>query len=447
VLLCWANPPENAFDNHFEPILMIMKSGSLPAKDACFQCYHPPIFPWISATIGNAALGAGLTMPHVIKLLQFVCCFYGILTVGICYLILKKFPLSDFSRLMSFGVVCFLPRHIYMCAMNSNDTISYLFVAVSIYLAIVALERRLSPASLVALSIALTLTLFTKYTAFAVIPAVLAGFLVAYRYQLIVPRKKILLSLVAALVLPLSVLGGYLISNVKHYRTALPWNVSIYDPSVNRPRDPGGINFVSFKPWEDIKTPMLAPGKLHSFWTLIYSGMWFDTEPYFLSYLDSNRGWWQDYYSWYRGERPFPGPNLFLSRVTTLTAAGLIILGLLPLALVLIGFYLCISGRWKGLFTASPAQRAGLSMFPILLAFNAAGIIALTLRLPIYNMMKPSYLLAATPSLVMFTALGIMLYGKNKFVKRTIFVVFSGLFTLATVHVFHIVLAIRSIVA
>jgi hypothetical protein len=54
--LCWANPPYNAFDDHFEPILMIMKSGVTPAKNVCFQCFQPPVFYWLSALIGDAAL-------------------------------------------------------------------------------------------------------------------------------------------------------------------------------------------------------------------------------------------------------------------------------------------------------------------------------------------------------------------------------------------------------
>src|SRR5437762_11879053 len=111
-----------------------------------------------------------MTSPHNIKLLQFVCFFYGIATLGVCYLILKKFPFSAFSAAIAFGAICFLPRHIYMSAMNSNDTISYLFVAFSIYLNMVALERRIAPWRLVILCMVLTLTLFTKYTAFAVLP-------------------------------------------------------------------------------------------------------------------------------------------------------------------------------------------------------------------------------------------------------------------------------------
>src|ERR1044071_6733461 len=49
ILLCWSNPPGNFFDNHFEPILLIMTTGTIPGKNDCWQCYHPPVFYWISA--------------------------------------------------------------------------------------------------------------------------------------------------------------------------------------------------------------------------------------------------------------------------------------------------------------------------------------------------------------------------------------------------------------
>ncbi|MGA2242393.1 MAG: glycosyltransferase family 39 protein [Verrucomicrobiota bacterium] len=443
-LLCWVNPPTNSFDDHFQPIFMIIKSGIIPAKNACFQCYHPPVFYWISAMIGKLALHAGVSWPQMIKLLQFVCCFYGILTVGICYMILKKFPLSNFSRLLAFGTVCFLPRHIYMSAMNSNDTISYLFVALSIYLVIIAWERELSPWSLGALSVVLSITLFTKYTAFVVIPTVLTPFTMAFLKRLVIPRKKVLISAISILVLPMSLLTAYMLSNVKHYQSPLPWNVTIFDPS-HRPRDAGGISFFTFKPWEDIKTPMLAPGKLHSFWTLIYSGMWFDTEPYFLRFLDSNDNWWKRYYGWYGREENYPDENPPFSDLTILEASGLITLGLFPLFLMLIGFCYCVKYPilGGGLVQTTPTERIGFGMFPILVLFNAAGIIALTLRLPVYSSMKPSYFLGAMPAFMIFLSLGIMPCERNETIKRVILVTFGALFTLAIIHILHIVFAIR----
>jgi hypothetical protein len=447
LILCWFNPPQNAFDNHYEPIFLIMETGATPAKDACFQCYHPPVFYWISAIVGHMALSGGMTPPHMMKLLQFVCCFYGIATLGVCYLILKKLPLSVFSSAIAFGAICFLPRHIYMSAMNSNDTISYLCVAISIYLAIIVLEHKLPSLRLALLSLVLTVTVFTKYTAFAVLPAVLAGVLWAYHVRLVVSRKQLWLSIIVVLALPLSILAGYMAANVKHYHTPLPWNVSLYDPSVHRPRDPEPISFVSFKPWEDVVMPMLVPGKLHSFWTMLYSGMWFDTEPYFLSFLDANGNWWQHYYLWYRGEEPFPGKNPSLSFVTKFSAAGLILLGLVPLALALTGGFLCVSGKWKTLFKASPVHRASLSLFPVLLGFNMAGIIALTVRLPVYNSIKPSYLLNAMSAFMIFIALGVMLLEKNKILRRTMLVASGALFAFVTVHILYIVFSIHTLTA
>jgi hypothetical protein len=447
LLLCWANPPGNSFDDHFTPIFMIIKSGMTPAKDACFQCYHPPVFYWISAMIGKLALNAGASLPHMIKLLQFVCCFYGIMTVGICYLILEKFPFSNFSKLLGFGTVCFLPRHIYMCAMNSNDTISYLFVAASIYLAIIAWERGLSPWSLGALSVVLWITIFTKYTSFVVIPAVLAPFILAFLKRLAFSQRKVLLSAMCVLFLPMFMLASYIFSNLKYYHSPLPWNLTMYDPSVNRPHDEGGISFFTFKPWEDVKTPMLAPGKLHSFWTLIYSGMWFDTEPYFQHYLDSNAAWWKHYYGWYRGEESFPGKNPSQSGQTILEESGLIGLGLFPLFLMLTGFYQCIKNFIFGgdLVRANPVARINLGMFPVLALFNVAGIIALTLRLPVYNTMKPSYLLNAMPAFMIFLCLGIMFCERNATLKRATLATFGMLFAIAIMHIVHIFFAIRSV--
>ena len=173
ILLYWSNPPNNAFDDHFSPIFLIMSSGTTPAKDACWQCYHPPVFYWGSAMVGNIALNMGATFPQILKLLQFISCFYGILTVGVIYLILSKLPLSNFSRLVAFSTVCFLPRHVYMSAMNSNDAISYFFVSLSIYSLLIVIERKLPPLILLVTSIIISVTLFTKYTSYVVLPIVL----------------------------------------------------------------------------------------------------------------------------------------------------------------------------------------------------------------------------------------------------------------------------------
>jgi len=442
IVLCWSNPPGNAFDNHFQPIFMIMESGTIPAKDACWQCYHPPVFYWGSAMIGNIAVAMGATVPHLLKLLQFISCFYGIMTLAVIHAILGKLPLSDFSRLLAFGTICFLPRHIYMSAMNSNDTISYLFVSLSIYLLFIAMERKLSPFILGVLSIVISITLFTKYTSYVVLPIILITFGLLFYKRLIVPRNKVVVSLVLTLLMPVTWLSVYWISNIKNYGSPLPWNVKQLDPSLTQPRDEGGLNFISFTPWDSISTPIIVPGKMHSLWTLVYSGMWFDNEPKFLYFLDSNQDWWKNYYAWLRGEKGFPGDNPSMSSLTKITGSGLTALGLLPLLLIIYGFYSDLRGRWKIRADAKGTDGVWMTLFPTLLLSNAAGILALALRLPVYSAMKASYFLNSLPAFAVFLSLGLMPCENNKTLKWTLMIVLAVLFALVSVHILHIVLSL-----
>jgi hypothetical protein len=439
VLLCWSNPADNYFDNHFEPILLIMKYGIIPTKDACWECFHPPVFYWISAMIGNLAVAMGIKFPQMLKLLQFVCCFYGILTVGIVYLILRKLPLSDFSRFIAFSTVCFLPRLIYMSAMNSNDTISYLFVALSIYLLLIAIERKLSPVILLVLSIVISITLFTKYTSYVVLPVILVVFALLFYKRLIAPRKKILVTFILVLLIPMTLLGTYFISNTVNYGSPLPWNLKIMDPRLTQPRDADQMDFVSFKPWESIKTPIIVPGKMHSFWTLLYSGMWFDYNvPKFLYFLELDKDWWLHYWAWFRGEQSFPGDNPSMSDLTKAMGSGLIALGLFPLLLLICGLYNYFRGNWKSWIQANEIDVVKMSIFPTLLFSSAAVIIALTLRLPVFSTVKASYFLNALPAFAVFLSLGLMPCEKHKTLKWTIIIVFGVLFALASLHILHI---------
>jgi 4-amino-4-deoxy-L-arabinose transferase-like glycosyltransferase len=474
ILLCWANPPDNAFDNHFEPIFMIMDSGTVPAKDACWQCYHPPVFYWVSAMIGNIALGMGISLPLLVKLLQFISCFYGILTLVIIYLILRKLPSSNFSRLTAFGTVCFLPRHIYMSAMNSNDTMSYLFVALSIYLLLIAIERELNLLILLALSISISITLFTKYTSYVVLPIIFIVFTILYYKRLIVPRKQVLFSFILVLLLPMSILTTDFIWNLRNYGSPLPWNVTLQDPSLTHPRDSNQLDFFSFKPWESINMPIIVPGKMHSFWTLIYDGMWFDNEPRFLYFLSPRKYWsdnWQDwlrgeksfpedyslssvaklagegpmlynwwaaYFLWLNGKMSFPGANPPLSNLTKLLGSGLIVFGLFPLLLILKGMYNYFRDWRKNWIRNNEIDMVKMSIYPTLLFANAGGIIALALRLPVYSAAKASYFLNSLPAFAVFLSYALMSCEKNKILMWIVVTLFGVLFALVSLHILQI---------
>lgn len=413
-----------------------MDSGAIPAKNACFQCYHPPVFYYVSAIVGNVATAFDVGIHELRKLLQFMNCLYGILTIGIVYLILGRLRLTNFSRLLSFGVVCFLPRHIYMSAMNSNDAMSYLFVAVSIYLLLVMFQKKLSILLVLAASAALSIAVFTKYTAYAVLPAAIASFALLYWKGRSLPRKRIAVSCGVLLFMPAVLLGVYWVSNTSNYGTPLPWNIAQLDPSATQPRDSKGpLDFVSFKPWESMKTLMIVPGEMHSFWTMVYSGMWFDNEPKFLYFLDSGTKWWMHYYAWLRGEERFPGENTSLSILTQVTGSGLIGLGLPPLLLIIIGFGLCFKAIRRSLIDGGNVEMAVMSIFPMLLIVNAGIAISLALRLPVFSAAKASYFLVSMPALAVFLGLGLQWAERRKWLIWIASVVFGLLFTLVTLHI------------
>ncbi len=417
-----------------------MKTGAIPDKDACWQCYHPPVFYWISAMAGNVAMHGVAKLSQLLKLFQFIVCFYGILTIGILCLILKKLPLSNFSRLLAFGTACFLPRHIYMSAINSNDTISYLFVALSIYLLLIAIERKFPFLLLLAASIVISITLFTKYTSFVVLPVAFMVFALLLYKRLFASRKQALVFFVLIILMPTTILGAYAIANIKHYGSALPWNVNQIDPSLIQPRDSSRFDFFTFKPWESIDPPIIVPGRMHSFWTLVYSGMWFDNEPKFLYFLVADQTWWDRYYAWLRGEQRFPEGAPSISGLTKFLGAGLTIFGLFPLSLIVAGVGNVFIGSWRN--DASAEEIVGMSMFPTLLLSNAVVMIALAVRLPVYSAAKASYFLNSLPAFVVFLALGLMACEKNKRLKWTMAAAFSLLFCLVSAHILHIVLSI-----
>ncbi len=435
------NPPDNAFDNHFEPISLIMQSGTIPAKNACWECFQPPVFYMLSAEIGRLAFDMGAKSPQVKKLLQFICCFYGILTILVIYLIINKFPLSRLSKLISLGLACFLPRHIYMSAMHSNDTMSYLFVAICIYILIINIERNFPLRSLILLSLVISITIFIKYNTLLVIPISLVVFMIGFINLPKANRKKNVLLFCLTLFIPLSILSTYMFFNVKNYGKVLPINYEILnDRLASQPRDEVRVSFLNFKPWESIATPILSAGHLSSFWTLIYSGMWFDTEPKFLCFMDSNTVWWRQYFDWQNGLRRFPGANHDMSKLTIYEGSALITLGLFPIFLSIFGFaYYYIINRnifgkrdWR--------ETAKMSIFPVLLIGNAAGIIALTSSMPVYSTMKASYFLVSLSAFAIYLGIGVMACERINKIKWAIVILFGSLFIIIFWHILHILL-------
>ena len=425
-LLFLANPPGNAFDNHFEPVLLILQTRVVPPLNACWECYQPPVFYLASAMAGKFAIVFGMAPVLLPKLLQFLSFLCGILHLAFILMILKKLPLSGFARAVAFSFACFLPAHIYISAMFSNDTASYLAVALCVYIFLIAAEKKLPLRWLIYLGVAVTIAAFTKYTSLAIIPAI-AGALVAMRIKReIDSNKRLMTSLAAIFAIPLFCLSIYCAWNAVAYGALLPSNHRIENPGQVQPKAEN-VEFLDFRPWAAAKDVVLKPGLLGSFWTQIYARSWFDLEPKFLYFTDPDNDWWNSYYYWMRGEAPFPARAMGFSWFTRFTAMGLITLGLVPLFLLLAGV------------TRAAAFSGKTLLFPVLSAASLAIVIALTMQSPVYSSMKSIYLLSSLPAFAMLAALGVMRFEKYASARLAIGAIAALLPVLVIAHILHIV--------
>jgi hypothetical protein len=286
------------------------------------------------------------------------------------------------------------------------------------------------------LSLVMSITIFIKYNTLIILPVVLVVFILGFIGLPKIDRNKKIILFCLTLLVPLSILSTYMFFNVKNYGTALPANYEIYtNPLAIQLKDDVKVSFFNFKPWETIATPILAPENLSSFWTIIYSGMWFDTEPKFLQFMDSNTVWWYQYFSWLNRQEIFPGANHSMSNVTILEGSTLITLGLFPLLLGIYGFinyYINSSGQHNWIETTK------MSIFHVLFIGNAAGIIAVTSRLPVYSHMKASFFLVSLPAFAIYLSLGVMACENRQALKWAIIIIFGALFTMVFWHILHI---------
>jgi len=438
LILAWVNPPMNAFDDHLEPIRMIMRAGEIPGKKACWQCYQPPLFYYSSAMIGLMATKLGLAVSYIPKLMQMLSCVYGILSVWVIYLILKRVRLSDFARLMAFGVICFLPRHIYMSAMHSNDSLTVLLVALVAYLLLLGIEKGFSWRTLLALSGAITGAIFTKYTAFVVLPMALVGIaLIIFKGEVASRVKQIQLIALAA-VLPMILLGAYMYDNQRVYGESLPWNDTIMNTASIQASGEGGVRFSDFRPWTALVAPVMVPENVGSFWTLIHGRMWFDMEPKFILLTDRDLPWWERYFGWLRGHNSFP-ETIQLSAFTQLTGASLILLGLVPLGLMLFGgvrLALAAAGVATDMLRV---ERITVAVLVVLMLFNIAGVVALALKAPVYSSIKAIYFLVSLPAAAVFLGAGVMWLEKIRAMKELMLVLFAALLVLVLLHYCHVI--------
>lgn len=137
--LAW--PADAAYDDHYEPVRVIRTQHRLPDASDCWECYQPPLYYLVSAGVGAAAervVPGAATRPEGVGrvALQAVSLVAGCATLVLCVLIFRRFAALARFEALALALVAFLPRHVYMSAMATNDAFTWLLATAAIHAAL-----------------------------------------------------------------------------------------------------------------------------------------------------------------------------------------------------------------------------------------------------------------------------------------------------------------------
>ncbi len=82
-----------------------------------------------------------------------------------------------------------------------------------------------------------------------------------------------------------------------------------------------------------------------------------------------------------------------------------------------------------------------MQIFAALLLSNAAGVVYLTMRSPVYSSVKAIYFLVSLPAFAVFIGLGMAVLERYRRTRTLVVAGLMGLFALVTIHIVHIGLA------
>jgi len=107
-LIVWnVNPPNNAFDDHLEVIAHFARDTARPSIDACFQCYHPPLYYLFSAFVLWLTHSVTESFWVAWQMVQLESVIFSVLHLLIAWHVLVSIgPKQLFPRVCAFGFFC-----------------------------------------------------------------------------------------------------------------------------------------------------------------------------------------------------------------------------------------------------------------------------------------------------------------------------------------------------
>lgn len=284
VTIFLVSPANNSYDDHLEVIEIYADNFSRPAPFQCWECYQPPLYYYIGASIFSLAELLGLAPEMCWKIVQAVNPLLSITVLIIVYQILRLFKMSKLTIAIVLSFVVVLPRDIFTSAMIGNDYMLVFFAVLAFYLflrTIIAIKNKRNIWKWVVL-LMLTATLGSLTKQHGLLLHLFPGvvFLVLCKKT---TRKKLYWAI------PILFLGGLISLSEeawKYNKTGefLVSNQHYFDYAKDQfPGSLDRVEFLSFRISRLYQDPFISESTSASFLTELFARTFYDYEWRFIS--------------------------------------------------------------------------------------------------------------------------------------------------------------------
>lgn len=284
-------PPRWGFDAMFNEryVERLLGSFALPAPDTDWSTAHPPLFYYLSATLGRLA-GVSDSL-GVITPTRLLGSLAGLTMAWLAFrLVRRNHPQEPVRALLAAGLLLFLPVHLVMSAMFNEEILAAGLTSIAVVGVCGELSRRSHGASSwtrdIGIGVVAGLALLTKLTGLVVIAAAALAYLWAgvREGKLTMAARR-----AAVVVIVAGVVGGWFyVRNLALYGYIYPQDLSTHSVMFSMPPGERHVTDYLRVPLATFTDPqVLHPDLLRSVWGTTYLSAWYEGHGHFLPKQDS----------------------------------------------------------------------------------------------------------------------------------------------------------------
>ena len=383
-------PPLQAFDGfpHFSYVWFMAEEWRVPLATTGWEFFQPPLYYWFMAAIWDAM--APVDPVWRLRTGTMIVAMLGLsLALVAGWIVRREMPSDRIAQLLAIGLMLFVPVHLYTAGFIGNENLTAVVCAWAL-LTLVATLRQPTVLRAGLLGFTLGLAMLTKFTGLVVV----AGAFGTLGLRAIVRRSwKVdgrTAAIAAAIMLMMS--GWFYARNIVHYGT--PFKMSREEfflqryEGVQSRGQRGFLEYVLFDPMilrrpEWPRGVALAGGRMTEYSAMresVPTGLYANT-------------WFDGYGGWVL-------PKVTQSEAARRAGQVLLTLGLVPTALMAIGFCRAVRRIWR--------EGWDDTLVAMLLTFGAMMVVVVqgTRAVPLHAAVKATYLMPASVVFAYWLALG-----------------------------------------